>query len=120
MTCATAKYKDSGTGWSSLVVKYRARASGAAWKISTPLALASSRMRAANWSLPVLLLQAAADKVVSNHGQNQWLSQLAPQLLHQKVVLPDARHEIFMETDTLRQQAINAINVFLRQLPASR
>lgn len=89
------------------------------WVQAAIRAMRTIQAEAANWPLPVLLLQAAADKVVSNHGQNQWFAQLPTQLLHQKVVLPHARHEIFMETDALRQQAVNAINVFLRQLPDS-
>jgi lysophospholipase len=73
---------------------------------------------AAKWHTPVLLLQAAADKVVSNHAQNLWYQQLTGNTIHQQVTLAGARHEIFMEQDAIRQQAFNAINSFLTQLPA--
>ncbi len=75
---------------------------------------------APDWCTPVLLLQAGADKVVSNHAQNLWYQQLPAKLLQQKVLLSGARHEIFMETDTIRQQAFSAINQFLLQLPTER
>ena len=73
---------------------------------------------APKWHTPVLLLQAAADKVVSNFAQQSWYQQLPPTVYRQKVALPAAKHEIFMETDAIRQQAFAAINQFLRQLPA--
>jgi len=71
---------------------------------------------APRWHTPVLLLQAAADKVVSNHAQNVWYQQIKSATVHQKTVLPHARHEIFMERDDIRRHAYDAINSFLQRL----
>ena len=81
--------------------------------------MAQLQRDAARWCTPVLLLQAAADKVVSNHAQNLWLQQISADLLQRKVILANARHEIFIETDNIRQQAFVAINQFLQQLPST-
>lgn len=89
------------------------------WVSAAIKAMAQLQRDAANWCTPVLLLQAAADKVVSNHAQNLWLQQLSGSLLQRKVILANARHEIFIETDTIRQQAFVAINQFLQQLPSA-
>ncbi len=89
------------------------------WVSSAISAMAQLQHDAANWRTPVLLLQAGADKVVSNHGQNRWYQQLPGQVLKQKVQINQARHEIFMETDAIRQQAFSAINQFLQQLPSA-
>lgn len=88
------------------------------WIQAAISAMAQIQLQAVNWTTPVLLLQAGADKVVSNHAQNIWFEQLPTSLLKQKTVLVHARHEIFMEADSIRQQAFNAINQFLRQLPS--
>jgi lysophospholipase len=71
---------------------------------------------APRWHTPVLLLQAGADKVVSNHAQNLWFQQIQDNICHQKVILPDARHEILMEQDPIRRHAYDAINSFLHAL----
>ncbi|GAB2906328.1 alpha/beta fold hydrolase [Rheinheimera gaetbuli] len=87
------------------------------WINAAIRAMALLQANAANWHTPLLLLQASADKVVSNHAQNMWYCQLPEHVVTQKVILDRARHEIFMETDSIRQQAFNAINQFLQQLP---
>lgn len=87
------------------------------WVNAAILAMRKVQQNAAQWHTPVLLLQAASDKVVSNHAQNNWYLQLPGAVLHQKVVLQGARHEIFMEQDSIRQQALCAMNNFLAQLP---
>ena len=53
----------------------------------------------------------------SNYAQQLWYQQLPATVYHRSVVLRPARHEIFMETDSIRQQAFAAINDFLAQLP---
>lgn len=65
---------------------------------------------------PVLLLQGAADKVVANAAQQRWFTQLPAQLPKQLLTLSGARHEILMEQDQIRQQALTAINQFLGSL----
>lgn len=87
------------------------------WINAAIRAMALLQTQAADWRTPVLLLQASADKVVSNHAQNLWFEQLPDNLVKQKVTLHHARHEIFMESDSIRQQAFNAINQFLQLLP---
>lgn len=87
------------------------------WVSAAILAMRQLQQSAAQWHTPVLLLQAGADKVVSNHAQNQWYRQLPDTVLHQQLRLAGARHEIFMESDELRLQALNAINSFLAALP---
>lgn len=72
--------------------------------------------QAANWSTPVLLLQAAEDKVVCNHAQDLWFKAIPMSTPHTKLTLADARHEIFMEQDVIRQQAYTAINSFVAKL----
>ncbi|MBZ9611232.1 alpha/beta fold hydrolase [Rheinheimera maricola] len=89
------------------------------WVQAAIVAMRRLQIDVTTWQLPVLLLQAGADKVVSNHAQNLWFQQLPAELLRQKVTLQDARHEIFMENDQIRQQALQAINVFLAQLSAT-
>lgn len=87
------------------------------WVKAAIYAMRKVQQNAAKWHTPVLLLQAASDKVVSNHAQNNWYQQLPAAVLHHKLVLQGARHEIFMEQDSIRQHAIFAMNNFLAQLP---
>lgn len=89
-----------------------------AWVSAAIKAMRRLQLDACKWHTPVLLLQAGADKVVSNYAQQRWYQQLPASLYRQNVVLPGAKHEIFMETDSIRQQAFAAINQFLHQLPA--
>ncbi|MEO3864150.1 alpha/beta fold hydrolase [Rheinheimera fenheensis] len=90
------------------------------WVSAAIAAMRSIEQTASQWSVPVLLLQASADKVVSNYAQDLWYQQLPKSLLRQKVCLHAARHEIFMEQDSIREQALQAINVFLASLSANR
>lgn len=70
--------------------------------------------------LPCLLLQAGADRVVSNQAQTTlwqrftaspgWSDGSA------SYVLPDARHELLFETDEIRKLALAQINQFLEKL----
>lgn len=91
-----------------------------AWIDAAIVAMNQIQQDAAKWHTPTLLLQAGADKVVSNHAQNAWYQQLPSAVLHQKVILAMAKHEIFIEQDHIRQKAITAINTFLAQLPSIR
>ena len=88
------------------------------WVSAAIKAMRRLQQDACKWHTPVLLLQAGADKVVSNYAQQRWYQQLPASLYRQKVVLAEAKHEIFMETDSIRQQAYTAINQFLHHLPA--
>lgn len=59
---------------------------------------------------PILLLEAGEDRVVSPAGLKA-LRDAAPQAEH--VVLAGARHELLMERDDIRDQALQAIRAFL-------
>lgn len=66
--------------------------------------------------IPVLLLQATEDVVVDNAAQYRFvkkINQHAPNLA-QLVEIKGARHEIFFETDALRNQALTATLEFLK------
>ncbi|HEX5793310.1 MAG TPA: alpha/beta fold hydrolase [Rheinheimera sp.] len=89
------------------------------WVKAAIYAMRKLQQDASKWHTPVLLLQAAADKVVSNHAQNIWFQQLPTAVQQQRVLLAGARHEIFMEQDNIRRQAITAMNSFLARLAAS-
>lgn len=61
-------------------------------------------------TMPILLLQAGDDTVVGNRPQSDFCADLPTCTL---VNLPGARHEILMEEDKLRNQAISLIRNFL-------
>jgi lysophospholipase len=86
------------------------------WLTQAIYAIKRIHQDAANWQTPVLLLQAANDKVVSNKLQDLWYQALPAALTRRKVIISTARHEIFMESDPLRDQAFAAINHFLQHL----
>lgn len=87
------------------------------WLEQAIYAMRRIQQQAVYWQTPVLLLQAANDKVVDNQAQLNWYQALPPSLYRNKVLIKQARHEVFMESDQIRQQAFNAINDFLQQLP---
>ncbi|MCF1426472.1 MAG: alpha/beta fold hydrolase [Shewanella sp.] len=60
--------------------------------------------------VPLLILQAENDTIVDNSGQNDALGGLC-----QKLVIPGARHEIFIETDERRNQALQAVLAFFER-----
>jgi lysophospholipase len=60
--------------------------------------------------LPVLVLQAGADRVVSNAAQDALVARLPRGRL---VRLPGARHDLLWEDDTVRERAFDAIATFL-------
>ncbi|WP_372626629.1 alpha/beta fold hydrolase [Arsukibacterium sp.] len=87
-----------------------------AWLTQAISAMARIQVQAPAFSLPVLLLQAADDQIVSNRAQNSWFARLPMALYKQKTILSGAHHEIWMEQDRIRQQAIAAVNQFLEGL----
>lgn len=64
---------------------------------------------------PILLLQAEQDEVVDNTAQNRICS-LLPNC--KKVVLADAKHEMLMETDSIRDKCLQEILDFFENKPA--
>ncbi|MCL1140482.1 alpha/beta fold hydrolase [Shewanella pneumatophori] len=63
---------------------------------------------ARNSQIPLLILQAEEDTIVDNRAQKRAINGLC-----QLVKIPYARHEIFMERDKPRNQALNALLAFL-------
>lgn len=90
-----------------------------AWLTEAISAMTSIQLQAVKFDVPVLLLQAAEDQIVSNRAQNNWFNQLPAPLYKQQTLLAGARHEIWMEQDSIRQQAMAAVNQFLAGLTDS-
>lgn len=65
-------------------------------------------------TMPILLLQASDDSVVSNKPQSDFCTDLPTCTL---VTLSGAKHEILMEKDMIRNQAITLIRNFFTQHP---
>lgn len=87
------------------------------WLQQAIYAMQRIQQQACCWQTPVLLLQAACDKVVSNSAQQNWFQALPATLYRHSTVIQAARHEIFMESDAIRHHAFAAINRFLQHLP---
>ncbi|WP_445426181.1 alpha/beta fold hydrolase [Alishewanella sp. HL-SH06] len=87
------------------------------WLHQAILAMKRLRCSAHHCQTPVLLLQAGADQVVANRAQLAWFKQLPKALPHSFKIIEGAKHELLMEQDNLRQQALVHINQFLQQLP---
>lgn len=60
--------------------------------------------------LPLLILQAGADKVVDNQAQHQFAAQRPEQ--REVLVLAGAKHELLLEKTAIRQQAVQLILAF--------
>lgn len=63
-------------------------------------------------AVPLLILQAEQDTIVHNHAQNQFAQNCQKATL---VVCKGARHEILMEIDEIRNEALKQINEFTLQ-----
>tara|TARA_R110002126_G_scaffold172606_5_gene321361 strand:- start:2746 stop:3744 length:999 start_codon:yes stop_codon:yes gene_type:complete len=90
-----------------------------AWLLQALPAMADIQRDAAQFNIPVLLLQAGDDQIVSNSAQNNWFQHLPAPLCKRQTVLTGAHHEIWMEQDAIRQQAIAAVNQFLSELSSA-
>ena len=71
-------------------------------------------------STPIIVLQASEDSVVDNQAQNyfcQRLNQLQPQSCPKgkPTVIDGAYHELFIESDTMREQALKQIVLWFEQ-----
>lgn len=64
-------------------------------------------------SIPVLLLQAGKDKVVSKHGQDQFADRVRD---IKKFQFQDSFHEILMEKEDIREKAFKMILNFLKNI----
>ncbi len=61
---------------------------------------------ASKTSLPTLIMQAGDDDLVDNKAQQRFMKTAKP--IHQLTIIPDAKHELFLEKDSKREQAINS------------
>ncbi|ABM04977.1 alpha/beta hydrolase fold protein [Psychromonas ingrahamii 37] len=64
-------------------------------------------------NIPILLLQAGADQVVTAAGQNQFFKNITQCKAKQFLTIPNAKHEIYLEKDQSRLVALNAALEFL-------
>jgi lysophospholipase len=69
---------------------------------------------------PVLVLQAGADSIVDNLAQNEFCQQLAKQdkpscIDGKPLVIKGAKHELFFEQDSMRNQALSATVSWFKQ-----
>lgn len=60
--------------------------------------------------IPLLILQAGKDKIVCNQAQNKALAGLC-----QRIIIEGAFHEVFIETDKLRDKALRSLFDFINQ-----
>jgi len=87
-----------------------------AWLTEAIRAIKWIQQHAHEFNVPLLMLQAAEDKIVCNKAQLRWFNRLPLPLYKQREQLSGANHEIWMEQDSIRQQAIAAVNQFLAGL----
>lgn len=72
-------------------------------------------------ALPVLLLQAGGDRIVSSSAQKRFFQRLRKTNPHcQMVTIDGAQHELFFEKDQFRNQTLNAILNFLQKEESER
>ncbi|MDP4535058.1 alpha/beta fold hydrolase [Alkalimonas collagenimarina] len=83
----------------------------AAWQVIQRLQQEGSSIQ-----LPLLVLQAKADKVVSNGYQRRFVKQRPSS--RQLIGMDGARHELLMEQDAIRARCYHAINAFINSLPS--
>ncbi|GAL23367.1 lysophospholipase L2 [Vibrio maritimus] len=63
--------------------------------------------------IPLLLVQAGADQIVSNQDQQRFVSKLSRTNQHAKMVTVEgAKHEVLFERDAYRNQALDAVSHF--------
>ncbi|MGS0675366.1 alpha/beta fold hydrolase [Shewanella sp. 0m-4] len=80
------------------------------WLVESIDAAARAEDAARNSQIPLLILQAEEDTIVDNRAQKRAINGLC-----KLTKIPYARHEIFMERDKPRNQALNVLLSFLQQ-----
>jgi lysophospholipase len=80
------------------------------WLVQAIEAAEASIDMARESQIPLLILQAGKDKIVCNQAQNNAVAGLC-----QRIIIEDAFHEVFIETDKLRDQALKALFDFINQ-----
>jgi len=66
--------------------------------------------------IPVLAIQAGADTIVSNIGQERFFSNLTKYNNNEFMVIASAKHEILIEQDRYRIPALNKVLEFMRRI----
>ncbi len=83
------------------------------WLLESLSAGEQAMLAAAHSPIPLLMLQAEEDTVVDNKSQDLSVSETC-----HKVIIPNAKHEIFMEKDGPRSLALTKMFSFLEQAQA--
>lgn len=84
------------------------------WLIAALAGMDNILEQAGKISAPVLLLQAANDQIVANHAQQQACDAMPNCTMK---VIPNARHELYMEADIHRIPALTAALAFFATKP---
>ncbi len=71
---------------------------------------AAARAAASSLSLPVMVFKAGDDSYVDPRALDEFCARLPD---GRTVLFPDARHEILIETDAVRNRAIEEIRAFI-------
>lgn len=80
--------------------------------------ISATRKAVANASeinIPILIIQAGADSVVTPEGQNEFFKNITSCKNKQLINIAGAKHEIFLESDRYRLPALTAALTFLQQ-----
>ncbi len=89
------------------------------WLVEALMASKRCQSILASTTTPVLLLQAEADTIVDNRAQDKCFAAMQhdPQndIQHEKETFVDARHELFIEVDTIRNQVLDTSFNFLNR-----
>lgn len=80
------------------------------WVREAFLATAQTFIQTENMDIPVMLLQSGEDKVVSADAQNCFCNKCVDCKMH---IVPGALHELLMEKDIFRNQALSLIRSFI-------
>jgi lysophospholipase len=80
------------------------------WLVEAIDAAKASIDMARESQIPLLILQAGKDKIVCNQAQNKAIAGLC-----QRFIIEGAYHEVFIETDKLRDQALKSLFDFINQ-----
>jgi lysophospholipase len=66
--------------------------------------------------IPVLLIQAGADTIVSHAGQTKFFNNLTEFNNNELMIIPTAKHEILIEQDQYRIPALNKVLEFMNRI----
>ena len=85
------------------------------WLKESSEAMKEAIAQAKDIKIPILVIQAGADKVVTSNGQLNFFENASLGKHKNKLLkIPDAQHEILLEQDTYRVPALSAILQFIK------